>query len=104
MTAQKPEVVALVPFMPLVEEWLEKEFTVHRVWQAKEKDAALAALPKTVTGMATQGHTKIDGAFLDKLPQIKIISLMSVGYDAIDADALQGARRGADQHPRRADR
>lgn len=38
------------------------------------------------------GHYKIDAAFLDTTPRLKVIGLSSVGYDAIDIEEC--ARRG----------
>ncbi|HEY1720999.1 MAG TPA: 2-hydroxyacid dehydrogenase [Magnetospirillaceae bacterium] len=89
MAAKKTEIVTLAQLLPFVEEWLDQNFTVHRVWQAKDRAAAIAAVRDTVEGIATIGHTKVDGALLDSLPKAKIVSLMSVGYDAIDVAACK---------------
>ena len=89
MTGPKPEIVTLAQLLPFVEEWLDQNFTVHRVWQAKDRAAAIAPIKDKVQGIATIGHTKVDGPLLDSLPKAKIISLMSVGYDAIDVPACK---------------
>ncbi len=89
MNAAKPEIASLCQFLPFVEEWLDREFTVHRVWQAKDVDAALDALRDKARGIAALGHTRVDGALLDRLPRAKVVSLMSVGYDAIDVAAAK---------------
>ena len=45
-----------------------------------------------VTGLLPPGHMRIDGALMDRLPNLKVISAYGVGYDAIDAEAA--AARG----------
>ena len=75
--------------MPFVETWLDDAFTVHRIWQAKDREATLATLGDKASAIASFGHAKVDGPLLDKLPKVKIVSLMSVGYDAIDLAACK---------------
>jgi len=89
MTAQKPEIISLVPLLPFAEAWLDDAFSVHRIWQAKDRDAALVKLRDTARAIASFGHAKVDGPLLDQLPKVKIVSLMSVGYDAIDIPACK---------------
>jgi lactate dehydrogenase-like 2-hydroxyacid dehydrogenase len=89
MADAKPDIVSLESFLPFVEEQLDGAFTVHRVWQAPNRDAAIDALRDRAIGIAALGHTKVDGALLDRLPKAKIVSLMSVGYDGIDVAAAK---------------
>lgn len=89
MNVEKPPVISLCPFLPFVEGWLDDAYTVHRLWQAKDRDAALAEWRDTVRAIAAIGHVKVDGALLDRLPKAKIVSLMSVGYDTIDIEAAK---------------
>ena len=89
MSLNKPDVISLVPLLPFAEAWLDDAFTVHRVWQAKDRDAEFAKLRDSARGIASFGHAKVDGPLLDKLPNVKIVSLMSVGYDAIDIPACK---------------
>jgi lactate dehydrogenase-like 2-hydroxyacid dehydrogenase len=87
MSDAKPDIVTLEAFLPFVEQWLDEAFTVHRVWQAPDRDAALDGVRDKAIGIAAFGHNKVDGALLDRLPRARIVSLMSVGYDAIDIAA-----------------
>jgi lactate dehydrogenase-like 2-hydroxyacid dehydrogenase len=89
MTQEKPAIITLVPLLPFAEAWLDDAFTVHRIWQAQDRDAELTKLRDSVRAIASFGHARVDGPLLDKLPLVKIVSLMSVGFDAIDVPACK---------------
>ena len=89
MSPSKPTIVSLVPLLPFVETWLDDAFIVHRLWQASDREAELARLGAAVRAIASFGPARIDGPLLDKLPQVRLVSLMSVGYDAVDVPALK---------------
>lgn len=74
--------------LPSAVEALEKEFTIHRLWEAEDKDAFLAQHSKT-RFLAASGHAKLDGEMMDKLPALEIISNFGVGVDSIDLDAAR---------------
>ena len=57
MSHSKPDIVALEAFLPFVEEWLNQSFTVHRVWQADNRDAAIDALRGTRSGESRRSVT-----------------------------------------------
>jgi lactate dehydrogenase-like 2-hydroxyacid dehydrogenase len=67
--------------MALVEKGITENFTVLR-----EPDTQVRGI--AVSG----GHTRIDGAFVDRFPQLEIVSSFGVGYDHINAAEL--AQRG----------
>ena len=68
-----------------------EHFEVIRLWEADDPDAVLAERGKEIVAVATAGTT-IDGAFLDRLPSVRIVASFGVGYDKIDAAAA--ATRG----------
>ena len=67
---------------------LEEEFNVHRLWQAEDRAAFLSEHAAT-RFVASSGHAKLDGAMMDALPALEIISNFGVGVDAIDLDAAR---------------
>ena len=69
-------------------ERLQSEFTAVRLWEAKDRDAALKAAAH-VRGLAHFGHSKVDGKLMDALPKLELISNFGVGVDAIDLDAAR---------------
>ncbi|TDD20898.1 2-hydroxyacid dehydrogenase [Kribbella turkmenica] len=85
--------VVLMPgrMNPVVAEGLDGKVELIRLWEAADPDAVLAERRDDIVAVAT-GGTRIDGAFLDKLPAVRIVAGFGVGYDQIDAAAA--AERG----------
>ncbi|RVU16024.1 2-hydroxyacid dehydrogenase [Methylobacterium oryzihabitans] len=77
--------------MPLVTDTLDRLFTLHRGDLAQDKDRVLAELGPRIRGMAVS-HVQVDGALLDRLPNLEIVANFGVGYDTIDA--AECGRRG----------
>jgi len=65
---------------------LEKEFTVHKLFEAQDKDAFLKGLGSRIRGIASFGHLKVDGKLMDALPKLEIIANFGVGVDQINLD------------------
>ena len=86
------DVLMTAPTMPLIVEGVDKAFKLHKLWEAKDKAAALAEIAPKVRGLALGGHTTVDDAFLKQFPKLEIISSFGVGYDHIKTDDV--ARRG----------
>jgi len=53
------------------------------IWSEAPPDEALL---RTFEGILTYGHPKIDGALMDKMPGLKVISNFGVGVDHINLD------------------
>ncbi|MCL4766462.1 MAG: 2-hydroxyacid dehydrogenase [Hyphomicrobiaceae bacterium] len=82
------------PMMPLIEEQLDRAFEVHRLHQAKDREALIAGVAGIIEAVCTGGHTgvKVDGALMARLPRLRIVGNFGVGYDSVDAAAA--AARG----------
>lgn len=76
------------PVLASAREALEGEFNVHPMWEASDHDSFLAKHTATrfVGGF---GHAVVDGAMMDRLPALEIISNFGVGVDTIDLDAAR---------------
>ena len=85
-------ILTLEAFPPFAEDMLERAFSVHRIWQAADRDSNFNAIRDSVRGIAAFGHNTIDATLLDRLPKVEIVSLMSVGYDRVDLPALRERR------------
>ncbi len=85
MAASKPEILLPGPMMPFIEEQLDTLFQVHRLAKAADKDALIAELAPRVRGIAYSSHMPLNGAFMQRLPKLEIVSSFGVGYDSIDA-------------------
>lgn len=79
----KPELLMVGPMMPHVMAALDHDFNVHRLWQAANRTAALAAA-RNARAIATDGHLGADAPMMDALPQLEIVACYGVGVDAID--------------------
>ncbi len=90
----KPALLMTGPMMPLIETGLAPVYTVHRLWQADDREALLARVGPEIEAVCTGGHTgvKTDAAMIARLPKLRVIANFGVGYDSIDAPAA--AARG----------
>jgi lactate dehydrogenase-like 2-hydroxyacid dehydrogenase len=87
-TVMKPDVILAMPLHLPVQQRLEAEFTVHRMWEAPDKPGFLAALRERVTAFATFA-VPVTAALMDALPRLKIVSTMTIGVDHIDVAAAR---------------
>jgi lactate dehydrogenase-like 2-hydroxyacid dehydrogenase len=69
-------------------ERLQNEFTATRLWEAKDRAAALKGAAQ-VRALAHFGHSKVDAALMDALPKLEIVSNFGVGVDQIDLEAAK---------------
>ncbi len=81
------DVLMVAPLPKPIVEPLEAEFTVHRLWQAVDRNRFLGEVADTVRGIATSGMDGADAALIGALPKLEIISCFGVGVDPIDLDA-----------------
>jgi lactate dehydrogenase-like 2-hydroxyacid dehydrogenase len=65
---------------------LEQNFTVHKLFEAADREAFLAEIAPKVRGIA---GGNADGALMDRLPGLEIIANFGVGYDSIDTAAAK---------------
>src|SRR5262245_39193656 len=85
MAGDKAEVLALAP-KPTIVGPLEKVFTVHKLWEAPDRDAFLAGVAPRVRAIASAGgHAPVDAGLMGRLPKLEIVSSFGVGYDHVDA-------------------
>ena len=76
------------PTLQSAMEALEREFRVHRMWEAEDK-AAFLNNHKGTRFLAATYHGSMDGPMMDRLPALEIISNFGVGVDGIDLKAAR---------------
>jgi lactate dehydrogenase-like 2-hydroxyacid dehydrogenase len=86
------EILSVGPFYAPSYATMERDFTVHKLWQAKDPAALIAEVSSRVRGIQTGGGHGADAKLMDALPKLEIISCFGVGVDAVDLDAAK--RRG----------
>ncbi|MCK8779390.1 2-hydroxyacid dehydrogenase [Rhizobium sp. NTR19] len=69
--------------MEFIEERLDANYTVHRLYDESQKESLEAALPK-IRAVATGGGTGISNEWIDKMPSLGVIAVNGVGTDRID--------------------
>ena len=84
-----PHILQVGPYPAWDQEPLEAAFTVHRYFEAVDKGAFLAEVGPQIRGIATRGELGADAAMIAACPNLEIVSVYGVGYDAVDLDACR---------------
>jgi len=80
----KPEVLMMTMLMPYLRDSLESKFDLHPLWEQPNKEQYLASKGDCIRAVVTSGTSQIDSKFIDKLPNLEIVSSFSVGLDKVD--------------------
>jgi lactate dehydrogenase-like 2-hydroxyacid dehydrogenase len=84
MAGDKVEVLLVGPPKPTIVNGLAA-FTLHRLGEAKDRDALLKEVGGRVRAIASSVTSEpIAGELMGKLPRLEIVSTFGVGYDHID--------------------
>jgi lactate dehydrogenase-like 2-hydroxyacid dehydrogenase len=84
MAEGKIEVLLSGPPKPTIVNGLAP-FTVHRLTDAKDRDALLSEIAPRVRAMAVSvSSDRIGPELMSKLPKLEIVSTFAVGYDHVD--------------------
>lgn len=68
---------------------LESLFDVHRYFEADDKPGFLAEVGSRVRGIATRGELGASRDMIDACPNLEVISVYGVGFDAVDLEACR---------------
>lgn len=88
----KPEILQMGPYPEWDQAPLDAVFTMHRYFEAADKAAFLAEFGPRVRGIATRGELGASAEIIAACPNLEVISVYGVGYDAVDLKAC--AARG----------
>ncbi|MGA2129175.1 MAG: 2-hydroxyacid dehydrogenase, partial [Xanthobacteraceae bacterium] len=86
MAGEKADVLMIEPLMPLIDEGVDRNFTLHRYWQAPDREALIAGLAPRLRAIVAGGttHQKVGADLMEKLPRLELIASFGVGYDHVD--------------------
>lgn len=89
MSYMKFDIVVAPRLLDTVMQALDAEFSVHRLWEAKDALAFLAPLKDQIRGFASFTGYRVTAEMIAALPRLEIIAAMSVGTDHIDLAAAK---------------
>jgi len=86
MASDKPDILLIGAAKPVIANGLAPVFNVHKLIEAKDRDAFIAGIADRVRGFAvTFSNIAIDGPLMSRFPRLEIVSSFGVGYDHVDA-------------------
>ena len=85
----KPHILQVGPYPEWDQTPLDAAFHMHRYFEAADKPAFLAEHGPKVRGIATRGELGANAAMIAACPQLEVISVYGVGYDAVDLAACR---------------
>ena len=68
---------------------LAEQYTLHRLWEAEDRQKFVADRAAAIRAIATRGELGASGELIAALPRLEIISCYGVGTDAIDLAAAR---------------
>lgn len=80
----KPHVLQVGSYPEWDQVPLDAAFHMHRYYESADKAAFLAEVGPKVRGIATRGDLGANAAMIAACPNLEIISVYGVGYDAVD--------------------
>ncbi|UJW74206.1 2-hydroxyacid dehydrogenase [Rhizobium sp. SL42] len=85
----KPELLLVGPYP----EWdmveLEAHYTVHKLYEASDRDAFIRSHADKIRAIATRGELGASAELIAALPKLEIISVYGVGFDAVNLEAAR---------------
>ena len=85
----KPHLLQMGAYPSWDVEALEANFELHRYYEAQDKAAFVAEHASNIRGIATRGEIGASRALINSLPNLEIISVYGVGYDAVDLEVAR---------------
>ena len=68
---------------------LDSAFQMHKLFEQPDREAFLSAVGPDIRGIATRGELGADAGMIASCPNLEIISVYGVGFDAVDLDACK---------------
>lgn len=85
----KPHILQVGPYPNWDQDPIDVAFHAHRYFEADDKAAFLAEHGPQVRAIATRGELGANAAMIAACPQLEVISVYGVGYDAVDLGACR---------------
>ena len=85
----KPTILQVGPYPEWDQEPLEQACDVLRLFEAEDRCALLRARGADIRAIATRGELGADRAMIEACPNLELICVYGVGYDAVDLAACR---------------
>ena len=85
----KPELLALTPFYPPTLAALERDYVLHKLWEARDPQALLAQVAPDVRGMVTTGLKGCKREDIDALPKLEVIGCFGTSHGSLPLAAAR---------------
>lgn len=85
----KVDILQMGPYPSWDIELLEQDFTLHAYFEAEDKKQFIAERADKIRGIATRGELGASRELIEALPNLEVISIYGVGFDAVDLDAAK---------------
>ena len=85
----KPDILQMGPYPDWDQMPLEQSFHMHRYFEATDKAGFLAEFGPKIRGIATRGELGANAAIIAACPNLEVISVYGVGFDAVDLSACR---------------
>ncbi len=85
----KPQILQIGSYPDWDQVPLDAAFTCHRYFESADKAVFLAKVGPAVRAIATRGDLGASRAVIEACPQLELICVYGVGYDAVDLAACQ---------------
>jgi len=79
-----PEVLLIEPMLAQIEQKLDQNYVVHRLFEASDTKTFLAHVGPRIRGVATGGVSGVSPTIFGALPNLEIIAINGIGTDAVD--------------------
>ncbi|WP_417280736.1 2-hydroxyacid dehydrogenase [Celeribacter sp.] len=83
----KPAIMQIGAYPAWDQDLLNQDYDVRKYFEAADKDAFLAEHGPQVRAIATRGELGASRAMIEACPNLEIVSVYGVGYDAVDLGA-----------------
>lgn len=86
---QRPEILQIGPYPPWDQEPLDATFSMHRLFEAGDRQEFLKLHGPRIRAIATRGELGASRELIEACPNLEIISVYGVGYDAVNLEAAR---------------
>jgi lactate dehydrogenase-like 2-hydroxyacid dehydrogenase len=85
----RPEILQVGPYPAWDQDPLDAAYAVHRLWDAPDRAALIAAAGPSIRAIATRGDLGASADVIAACPNLELIAVFGVGYDAVHLDSCR---------------